>query len=82
MLLLSRRGLLVFLSVSLLFLLVTMPARIVGYWVAPTMHLTGFSGSLWRGEAVRLTIDVLGKADTPRYSELVSTPRVTVVTQS
>ena len=61
MLLLSRRSLLVFLCVSLLFLLVTMPARIVGYWVAPTMHLTGFSGSLWRGEAVRLTIDVSGK---------------------
>ena len=32
---LSRRGWLVFLSVSLLFLLATMPARVVGYWVAP-----------------------------------------------
>ena len=45
----------------LLILLITAPARLVGYWL-PDQQLSvqGFSGSLWRGQASRAAVAVPG----------------------
>ncbi len=47
--------------VALLFLLATLPARLVSYWLPQEARLAGITGTLWHGYAARASVDILGK---------------------
>ena len=46
---------------ALLFLLATLPARLVGYGLPQEVRLAGITGTLWHGAAARASVDVFGK---------------------
>ena len=47
--------------VALLFLLATLPARLVSYWLPQEARLACITGTLWHGYAARASVDILGK---------------------
>ncbi|MCX2981051.1 type II secretion system protein N [Halieaceae bacterium IMCC14734] len=74
----------------LLLLVVTAPARLLGYWVAPqAVSLSGFSGTIWNGRAAAAAVPLaggvlqLGELEwrLRPWSLLLLSPRVKVTTR-
>lgn len=61
MALMSKRQAAVLVTAIVLLLLATVPARVLGYLLPPTLQLGGFSGTLWQGQAARATVVTGGK---------------------
>ena len=48
-------------GVTIVLLLMAVPARVLGYLLPATLQLGGFSGTIWQGQAARATVVTAGK---------------------